>query len=148
MNVLMWIAADCGRYSLDPLRQYSGTRGSKEHFMHSANNPWKPYKRWNRISILCFLVAIPTVLIAPSLHIEFAEPYIAALVGLIFAYGVLRVSLFRCPRCSQKFISGRASLGRECANCGLKLNEDPGTSSCKDPYRSPVNMAVHTDDAR
>jgi hypothetical protein len=90
------------------------------------------YLRLERLTFIalagCFLCLIP--LLAPkSFHLD-AIQRVLGVANLIcfgaFAFFVLRLSYFRCPRCSNYFSRGKVEYsqasGKCCRHCGLKVH--------------------------
>jgi len=92
---------------------------------------WDDYRRRNRIVIALFLGFIPGVLILgfPLTKLLKSEIpfYAVALTWMAMTAGAwIRLILFRCPRCRERFMMNKyfvVASGRKCPYCGLKRYE-------------------------
>jgi hypothetical protein len=96
---------------------------------------WRRYQRLNRLGILAVvlnLASVPLAILADRLGFP---PGVAQVVFLTFAavgsllllVMVYAISLWRCPRCHQRFSKGRFPAygfdGCRCVHCSLQLYE-------------------------
>lgn len=84
---------------------------------------FKVFRRWNRIgaaSLVCLIALFLAIQWMKS--ISGIGNLVLMVPAVLFAYSLIRVVLFQCPRCGKLFsltLGYRKSTGRTCAHCNL-----------------------------
>jgi DNA-directed RNA polymerase subunit RPC12/RpoP len=94
---------------------------------------WKEYRNRERLAWAISILGIPAaaLLALPvSLPLHSADPFGVTFALFIVAWMVsmVRVELFRCPRCGKRFFMKwyySNMFARRCLHCGLPLWQEP-----------------------
>jgi hypothetical protein len=94
---------------------------------------WKEYRNRERLALAISILGVPVaaLLALPlSLHLNSDTPFAVTLIlaGVAWASSLLRVELFRCPRCGKHFYVKwyyHNIFARRCLHCRLPLWQEP-----------------------
>ena len=96
--------------------------------MSDYTNQLARFRFWNRTAITGFLSALPAAYLVGlitrgTVLVTYLPATVFALCFLLVVVGYVRIRLFHCPRCSNRFTVKHAfatnSTGRNCVHCGL-----------------------------
>lgn len=93
---------------------------------------WDDYRKRNRIVIALFVGYIPGVALLAIPLVKFLKSeipfYIIALSWMVaIGWAWIRLILFRCPRCGDRFMMNKyfvVASGKKCPYCGLQKYEE------------------------
>jgi hypothetical protein len=101
--------------------------------MSDYEQNWKEYKRLRNTFVVVFLGSVPVFALVGFVsvklfHTDAPASVVAVLFFALFAFNLIRLQLWRCPRCGDWFSGtwwyNKSFLARRCVHCGLAKSQD------------------------